>query len=122
MLLKIDDTLVDVVEGANIELEKEGGIEGYYGSKTGKHAKGMKRATFTLRRWFKENTDPDILFDLFDLDLPFSLSGEIDGQSNSKITLSDCEIYRYRLIMGGVNDIVAEEAQGEAVDWTSNLA
>jgi len=81
----------------------------------------MRKGTFTIRRWLRDNTDPDLLLDLFDNELPFVLSGELDGVSNSSLTLSDCEIYRYRWIMGGVDDIVAEEAQGEAVAFSNTL-
>jgi len=122
MVLKIDAVAVDVVEGANIELEKAGGIEGYYGSKTGKHSKGMKRATFSLRRWYKDASDADLLFDIFDNDIPFSLSGEIDGVANSQVTITNCQLYRWRLVMSGINDIVAEEASGEGVNWSNDLA
>ncbi len=107
-----------VVEGANIECEIEGGIEQRYGSRTGKHAAGGKRATFSLRRWFMDDTDTDLLVDLFDDEVPFAVTGQISGLSGSLLTLSDCRIYRYRLIMGGANDIVAEEGQGEAASWT----
>ena len=106
-----------VVEGLSIELIKEGGIEFYYDSETGKHAKGTRHATFSVRRWFKTDTDTDLLYDLFNDDIPFTLSGQLTGVSGSTVNLSDCEIYRYRLVTGTANDIVAEEASGEAVDW-----
>jgi len=121
MLLKIDGTAIDVVEGANIELEKEGGIEGYYGSQTGKHSVGLKKGTFSIRRWLRDNDDPDLLYELFNAELPFSLSGEIDDVSSSTLTLSDCQLYRYRWILGGVGDVIAEESSGECVDWSSTL-
>lgn len=108
---------VGVVEGLSIELIKEGGVEFYYDSETGMHAKGTRHATFSIRRWFKTDTDTDLLYDLFNDDIPFTLTGQITGVTGSTITLSDCEIYRYRLVTGTANDIVAEEASGEAVDW-----
>jgi len=114
---------VGVVEGLAIELIKEGGIEFYYGSETGKHAKGTRHATFSIRRWFMTDTDTDLLYDLFNDDIPFTLTGALIGVANSTVSLSDCEIYRYRLVTGTANDIVAEEASGEAVDWTgTNIA
>ena len=121
MLLKINGTTVDVVEGANIEMESEGGIEYYYGSRAGKHSYGGRKGTFSVRRWYKDNDDGDLLYDLFELELPFSLSGEINGVANSSITLSNCVLNRYKLVMGGTGDIVAEEASGEAVAFTSTL-
>jgi len=114
---------VGVVEGLSIELIKEGGIEYYYDSETGKHAKGTRHATFSVRRWFKTDTDTDLLYDLFNDDIPFTLSGQLTGVANSTVNLSDCEVYRYRLVTGTANDIVAEEASGEAVDWRgTNIA
>jgi len=121
MKLTLDSVVLDVVEGADIELERAGGVEGFYNSETGKHAIGMKRGRFTVRRHLRDNLDSDLIFDLFDNKLPFSLSGEIDGVANSQLVLSDCIIYRYRWVMGGVNDIVAEEAQGECLNWSSNI-
>lgn len=120
MLLKIFGNTVGVVEGASIELEIEGGIEHTYGAREGHHAAGGKRATFSLRRWFMSDTDTDLLYDLFNDEIPFTLSGEIDGQAGSTIELSNCKIYRWRPVMGGPNDIVAEEASGEAVSWAGS--
>ena len=117
MLLKINTATIGVVEGASIELEIEGGIEHTYGSRSGKHAAGGKRATFSVRRWFMSDVDTDLLYDLFNDELLFSLSGEIDGVAGSIVHLSDCRIYRWKPVMGGANDIVAEEASGEAVSW-----
>jgi hypothetical protein len=126
MIIKIDGNTVGVVEGFDIDLSYEGGVELHYGSRTGKHAKGGKRATFSLRRWFMTDDDTDLLWDLFNLELPFSLSGELQDNagnaiSNSKTTLSDCQIYRWRPRTGAAGDIVAEEASGEAVDWSSEI-
>ena len=117
MLIKINAATIGVVEGASIELEIEGGIVHTYGSRYGKHAAGGKRATFSVRRWFMTDTDTDLLYDLFNDELLFFLSGEIDGITGSIVNLSDCRIYRWRPVMGGANDIVAEEASGEATSW-----
>jgi len=115
---------VGVVEGLSIELIKEGGVEFYYDSGTGKHAKGTRHATFSIRRWFKTDAalTHALLYDLFNDDIPFSLQGQLVGSTGALVTgsivhLSDCEIYRFRLVTGTANDIVAEEASGEAVDW-----
>ena len=121
MLVKIDGNTVGVVEGMDIECQRDGGVEHYYGSEEGKHAIGGKKATFSLRRWFMTDTDTDLLYDLFNLKLPFGLSGEIDGVSNSQLSLSNCIAYRYRPRTGGANDIVAEEGRGEALSWWSNI-
>jgi len=126
MVIKIDGNTVGVVEAFDIDLSFEGGVEPYFGSRTGKHAKGGKRATFTLRRWFMADADTDLLWDLFNLELPFSLSGELIDNAgasvaNSKSTLSDCQIYRWRPRTGAAGDIVAEEASGEAVNWSSEV-
>jgi len=120
MLVKIDGNALGVVVGTDIELFQEGGVEGVYGSTSGKHARGRKGATFRIQRWFMTDTDTDLLFDLLDLELPFTLSGEIDGVAGSKLNLSDCEGYRYRLITGDANSRIGEELQGEAVSWAGS--
>jgi len=106
-----------VVEALNVELIKEGGVEFYYGSATGQHAKGTRHATFTIRRWFMADQDTDLLYDLFNDDTVFHLYEEINGVANSKVYLSACQIYRWRPVSGSANDIVAEEGVGEALDW-----
>lgn len=116
-VIKIDSNTVGVVEGASMELTIEGGVAHYYGSDTGAHAQGGQRATFSLRRWYKSDTDTSLLYDLFNDVLAFELTGELSGVSGSIITLSDCRAYAYRPIMGGPNDIMAEEITGEAVTW-----
>ena len=117
LVIKIDGNTLAVVEAIDIGLEREGGIVGVFGSATGYHAKGMKRATFTVRRWVATDTDTDLLYDLYDLDLPFELSEEVSGVSNTKLSISNCEAYRYRYVTGGVNEIIAEEISGEGVQW-----
>lgn len=116
------DIFLGIVEGLSIELIKEGGIEFYYASETGKHAKGTRHATFTIRRWFGADETAvkrGLLYELFNGDIPFSLIAKVDDQGDMMVFLSDCEIYRWRPITGTANDIIAEEAVGEAVDWTS---
>jgi len=118
---------VGVVEGLSIEMIKEGGIEFYYDSETGAHAKGTRHATFTIRRWFMTDLtgseDKDLLFDMFNDDVVFNLIGDLPQDyptGKGKITLSACQIYRWRPVTGTANDIIAEEAVGEAVDWNKD--
>lgn len=113
---------IGVAEGFDIDLSYEGGVEHRYGSRIGEHAVGGKTATFSLRRWYMSDTDKDLLYDLFNDELVFTLTGELDGVSNSQISLSGCRIYRWRPRTGGANDIVGEEASGEALDWSSEIA
>ena len=122
MIVKVNDQILGVVEGLDIDLSYEGGVEHHYGSREGKHSVGGKRATFTIRRWFMADTDTDLLFDLFHNRIPFSLYGYlIDDEgnpvSNSQIMLSNCIIYRWRPRTGAANDIIGEEASGQATAW-----
>lgn len=118
VVVKIDANTVGVVESLTMELEHEGGVEPIYGSTEGKHAIGGDRATFSARRWFWVDSDTDLFVDLFNLKLPFSLSGEISGYVASRITLSNCMAYRYRPVYGAPNDKVGEEITGEATAWS----
>lgn len=107
-----------VVEGMDLELIREGGVVPHYDSETGKHAVGTRHATFRLRRWFKTDSgQTDLLFDLFDDETEFWLSGELSNIAGSIIILSGCMAYSYRPVTGGANDIVSEECRGECVDW-----
>jgi len=117
-VLKIDGNPLSVVEGATRELEKDGGVEHYYGSQTGKHAIGGNRVTFSIRRWYKTDSGKGaLLVTLFQNEQSFMLEELLTGVSGSTLTLSDCKIYRFRLVTGAPNDIVAEEASGEATAW-----
>jgi len=122
MVVKVNDTILGVVEGFDIELSYEGGVTHRYGSKEGKHSVGGKKATFTIRRWYMADDDTDLLFDLFNNRIPFSLYGYlIDDEGNtitgSQVMLSNCIIYRWRPRTGAANDIVGEEASGQATAW-----
>jgi len=122
MLVKIDGATIGVVTGLDIRLSREGAaIQFVYGLDTGYHVVGGKKGTFTLTRWFETDTDKDLLYDLFDLELPFSLSGEIDGLNNSQLTLSNCRAYTWRPVTGDANTAVGEEITGEAVTWTATI-
>ena len=111
-----------VVEGFDIECTKEGGVVPHYDSETGKHAVGTRSATFRIRRWFKaDDSNTDLIYDLFNDETHFNLYGEIAGVAGSRIALSDCLLYTYAPRTGGANDIAAEEGSGEARDWWSNI-
>ena len=122
--VKINGTtwILGVVEGSDIELNKEGGVAFHYDSETGKHAVGTRHGTFRLRRWFKTDSGKtDLLYNLFVNETHFNLEGEISGLAGSMIGLSDCLLYGYRPVTGGANDIVSEEARGEAIDYFGNI-
>lgn len=119
MLVTVDGTSVGVVTGLDISLAYEGGtVQHVYGSRGGYLSHGGKRATFRLQRWFMTDTDTDLLFDLFDLRLPFTVSGELSGVGSSTLTLSNCKANTWRLITGDANSIVGEEVSGEGVGWS----
>lgn len=110
--------VLGVVEGMDMRMLKEGGVVPHYDSETGKHAVGFRHGTFRIRRWFKADSGQgNLLFDLFNGETTFELHGEITGKTGSTLTLSNCLIYEYGPVTGGANDIVSEEARGEAVDW-----
>ena len=58
--------IIGVVENLTVEFSFDGGVEPHYGSDTGKHAIGTKRATFTLRRWMYIDTNDDLFYDLLE--------------------------------------------------------
>jgi len=118
-LIKIGGATVGVIETGSMEMTIEGGVVHFYGSRTGKHAKGAKRCTFSLTRMYKTDTDTSLLYDLFTNETPFTLTAEIDGVTGSILTMSDCQVYTYRPRMGSPNDIFAETVEGEAVVWTT---
>jgi len=110
--------VLGVVEGMDIRMLKEGGVVPHYDSETGKHAVGYRHGTFRIRRWFKTDAGKGaLLFDMFNGETVFDLQGEITDKAGSTLILSACLIYEYGPITGGANDIVSEEARGEAVDW-----
>jgi hypothetical protein len=121
MLVKINGSTLGVVTGLDIRLSREGAAVNFvYGSDSGYHVVGGKKGTFTLNRWFMTDSDTDLLFDLFDLELPFTLSGEISGVT-STLTLSNCRAYTYRPVTGDANSAVGEEVTGEAVGWSATI-
>jgi hypothetical protein len=116
--------ILGVVEGYDMELLKEGGVVPFYDSETGRHAVGTRHATFRLRRFFKADTNQTaLLMDLFHSETHFNLTGELNvsGIGGSSIMLSDCLIYSYGKPGGTANDIIVEEARGEATDWVKGV-
>lgn len=116
----VDGTVtVGVVTGSDIRLSREGaGIQHVYGSDVGHHVVGGKRGTFSLQRWFMTDTDTDLFWDVFDLELPFDLTGTIGGVS---VTLSNCRAYTWRPITGDANSAVGEEITGESTEWAGTI-
>ena len=113
--------VLGVVEGLDMRMIKEGGVVPHYDSETGKHAVGYKHATFRIRRWFKTDAGKgNLLFDMMNNETLFNLKGEITNKAGSLLELSGCLIYEYGPVTGGANDIVSEEARGEAVSWVEN--
>lgn len=122
MLVQALGITVGVVNAMDIRLSREGAsVQHVYGSDEGYHVVGGKRGTFSLQRWFMTDSDTDLLWDLFDLELPFSLSGEITGVANSRITLSNSRAYTWRPITGDANSTVGEEVTGESVTWSATI-
>jgi len=117
-----------VIEGLDIKIGKEGGVVPHYDSEVGKHAIGTKKVSFRVRRWFKTDSNVSslgraqhgLLFDMLNNETHFNLSGEISALGGSTIMLSDCVIYDFGPVTGGANDIVSEEAVGQATDWVKD--
>jgi len=119
--MKIDDVTVGVVTGTDLRLSREGaGVQFFYGSDEGMHVVGGKRGTFSIQRWFMTDPDTDLFWDVFDLELPFSLSGEISGLSNSSVILTNCRAYTWRPITGDANSAVGDEITGESTGWSAS--
>lgn len=110
------------VEMVDFQILREGGVEHRYGLRgiqsDNRHKVGMKRAKFTIRRFFK--TDPNqgkVFYDLHDNDTEFILKEYVkDSDGFIGLRLNGCMSYNYRLVTGTANDIVGEEISGEAAD------
>ena len=119
--------IIGVVEGYDIQLGYEGGAEPYYGSRTRKHSAGSKHATFSITRWFyADATQENLLLDLFLNETEFTLKGDLINNAGTpiattEVSLSNCRLYKWRPRTGAADDIIGEEAQGEAIDWTSSV-
>ena len=118
VVVTVHGVTVGVVDSLTMELEHEGGAEHVYGTVTPRHAIGGNRATYSVRRWFMVDADPDLLFDLFETKVPFTMSGQVSGVANSTVTLSNCIAYSYRPVFGAANDKTGEEISGEATSFT----
>ena len=114
---------VGTVEGVDFDFGYEGGPEACYGTRIKKHSAGSKRVSFTLRRWYySDEGQEDLLLDLFQNELEFTLEGYLvdkDGNpiSNTTIKITGCRLYRWRPRTGGADDIIGEEASGFRTDW-----
>lgn len=120
--------VLGVVEGFDMQLGYEGGAEPYYGSRVRKHSAGSKNATFSITRWFYSDTgQQDLLMDLFQAETEFSLIGSLIDNAGVAIattstTLTGCRLYKWRPRTGAADDIIGEEASGEATDWSTTIA
>jgi len=120
------DVILGVVELANLEIRREGGVEHYYHNIDG-HVIGMRRAQFTIRRWFKaDDEQTSLLYALYDTKTEFRLEEYLNisatGTEFLGLTLDNCTIYNWRLVTGTANDIVSEQATGEAEIWYKRTA
>jgi hypothetical protein len=118
LLIQIDGNTLGVVTVIENELMYEGGtVVHKYGSRVGDIALGGKRGRFRVQRYFKTDTDPDLLYDLFNTRVGFMLTTEISGVNQSTVGLSNCVANAWRLVTNDVNAIVGEEIAGEATAW-----
>jgi hypothetical protein len=119
----VSDYILGVVELVDMEIFRQGGVESKYGkvgTKTpNRHAVGMKRARFTVRRWYHTDSGKeDLLYDLHDNDTEFTLSEFVNNKTGFVgIKILNCIIYSYKTLTGGANDIVGEEIIGEGLVW-----
>lgn len=118
---------LSVVEGYDISLGYEGGAEPFYGNRVRKHSAGSKTATFSITRWFYSDAEQEnLLLDLFLNENEFTLTGDLISNNSvpiptTTITLNNCRLYKYRPRTGAADDIIGEEASGEALDWTTDV-
>ena len=118
---------IGVVEGFDINLGYEGGAEPYYGSRVRKHSAGSKTASFSITRWFfADATQESLLLDLFLNETLFTLEGDlIDNSgnpiSNTKVSITNARLYKWRPRTGRADDIIGEEASGQATDWSMQV-
>ena len=126
---------IGVVEGYDIQMGYEGGAEPYYGSRTRKHSAGSKTPTFSITRWFYADAQQEnLLLDLFLNETEFTLEGDLITNAGvliattaaptvsvTKISLTGCRLYKYRPRTGAADDIIGEEASGEATNWVNDV-
>ena len=115
--------VLGVVEGADIQLDYKGSADPVYGCRIPIISLGAYEVTFTITRWyFADDSQKDLLLNLFASETSFSLSGQLydntgTSVSNSKLTITGCKIMKYRPKTGAANDIIGEEASGSGTNW-----
>lgn len=118
---------IGVCEGMDIDLSYEGGAEPVYGNRTRQHSAGSKVVSFSLTRWFYADTgQQDLLLDLFDAETSFTIEATLVTNAgadiaNTSVKLTGCRLYRWRPRTGGADDIIGEEASGQATGWTLDV-
>ena len=129
MVLKIYTTstpsgyTLGVVEGVDIQLSYKGSADPVYGCRIPIVSLGAYEVSFTITRWyFADDTQRDLLLNLFASETSFSLSGQLYDNTglsitNSKLTITGCKIMKYRPRTGSANDIIGEEASGMGTNW-----
>jgi hypothetical protein len=124
MRLEVDGVTVDTVELATLEVAHSGNVESKYGQDydyqfkpRNRHAIGMKRCRFTIRKWYKaDGSNTDLFYTLFDNDTVFTLKEYLVGPTGFVgLEISECEIYTYTPTTGAANDIIQEEIVGEGL-------
>ena len=126
MRLEVNGVTVDTVELVTLEVLHTGGVESKYGQDydyqykpRNRHAIGMKRCRFTIRKWYKaDSSNTDLFYTLFDNDTEFTLKEYLAGLTGfAGLTITGCEIYNYTPTTGAANDIIQEEIIGEGTLW-----
>jgi len=130
MRLEVDGVIVDTVELVTLETSHMGGVESKYGQDydyqfkpRNRHAIGMKRCRFTIRKWYKaDGSNTDLFYTLFDNDTVFTLKEYVTGIAGfSGLIITGCEIYTYTPTTGAANDIIQEEISGEGTLWNKEI-
>ena len=114
-----------VVEGSDIQMGYANSkLEPIVGSRMQQQSTGIYQVTFTITRWyFADDTQRDLLLNLFSSQTSFSLEGQLYDNTGSivadgnKIQISGCKITKYRPVTGSANDIIGEEASGVGTNW-----
>jgi hypothetical protein len=129
MRLEVNGVIVDTVELVTLETSHMGGVESKYGQDydyqykpRNRHAIGMKRCRFTIRKWYKaDSSNTDLFYTLFDNDTEFTLKEYLTGITGfAGLEITECEIYRYTPTTGAANDIIQEEIAGEGILYEKN--
>jgi hypothetical protein len=112
-----------VVEGADIQMSYKSSADPIYGCRIPIVSLGAYEVTFTITRWyFADDTQRDLLLNLFASETSFSLEGQLYDNTgtvvtNSKLKIIGCKIDKYRPRTGSANDIIGEEASGKGTNW-----